>query len=366
MSPEQFTPNESVDYALVDIYAVGTTLYYMVTGELPFKGDNEFALRDAKLFQEPVKPSKLNPAISSKMDNLILKSLHKTPSERIQSADAMQQALEDISPAAKKTSSKKEPTADEKTVSITTGEVSLGRKKKTPLYIAASLVVIAIIVIAVIFFGKETPIPPEPPLLLSPVNDDLIAIPYPTFRWEGSEESGTEYLLEYSTDSTFTSPEARAGLTLTEYQLRDSLADGMYFWRVKTVEPNGQESNFSRIFRFEIEVPEPLATTDENTVETQEETPVNNIVREERKPQPPPLVEIKTGRMLIGSRPYLQAEIYIDGKKTSEQTPFTFTRKPGIYEIRVVLDRDGKTMEAIDTVEVRPDTLMTYNLQLEE
>jgi len=59
MAPEQFSASDNIDYSISDIYAVGTTLFKMVTGGLPFEGANEFAIRDAKLFNDPVKPSSI-------------------------------------------------------------------------------------------------------------------------------------------------------------------------------------------------------------------------------------------------------------------------------------------------------------------
>ncbi len=50
MAPEQFDDSEGALNAQVDIYAVGVNLYYMLCGEQPFKGDNQFAIRDEKLF----------------------------------------------------------------------------------------------------------------------------------------------------------------------------------------------------------------------------------------------------------------------------------------------------------------------------
>ena len=38
MAPEQFAGGEQIDYAKCDIYAVGTMMYRMLTGEPPFKG----------------------------------------------------------------------------------------------------------------------------------------------------------------------------------------------------------------------------------------------------------------------------------------------------------------------------------------
>ncbi|MCU0639643.1 MAG: protein kinase [Candidatus Krumholzibacteria bacterium] len=93
MAPEQFAGGEQLDYARCDIYAVGTMMYRMLTGEPPFKGANEFVLRDAKMFEDPVAPSRLNGEISGRMDKLILKAIDKDPARRFASALEMRDEL---------------------------------------------------------------------------------------------------------------------------------------------------------------------------------------------------------------------------------------------------------------------------------
>jgi len=97
MAPEQFAGGEQLDYARCDIYAVGTMMYRMLTGEPPFKGANEFVLRDAKMFEDPVPPSRLNGEISGRMDKLILKAIDKDPARRFASALEMRDELLTIS-----------------------------------------------------------------------------------------------------------------------------------------------------------------------------------------------------------------------------------------------------------------------------
>ncbi|HWR81760.1 MAG TPA: serine/threonine-protein kinase [Candidatus Deferrimicrobium sp.] len=96
MAPEQFTPAPDTNYALVDVYAAGTTLFAMLTGECPFKGDNEFAIRDAKLFTDTPKPRSINSEIPRKVEEIILKSLSRDPKMRFQSASEMRTALEAV------------------------------------------------------------------------------------------------------------------------------------------------------------------------------------------------------------------------------------------------------------------------------
>lgn len=96
MAPEQFDAADDIDYARCDIYALGTILYRMLTGELPHKGDNEFAMRDSKLFEKPVSPSKLNGEIGKELDNLITRAIESDPDKRFASAKEMRNKLETI------------------------------------------------------------------------------------------------------------------------------------------------------------------------------------------------------------------------------------------------------------------------------
>jgi serine/threonine-protein kinase len=93
MAPEQFTPSDDMDYARADIYAAGATLFKILTRQLPHKGDNEFALRDAKLFQEPIKPRTLRPGISKELEGCILRSLAKNPEDRYKTAAEMRECI---------------------------------------------------------------------------------------------------------------------------------------------------------------------------------------------------------------------------------------------------------------------------------
>jgi serine/threonine-protein kinase len=93
MAPEQFVAKEDIDYSKCDIYAVGTMLYYITTGQLPFTGDNEYELRDSKLQGEPIRPSILNSEISQELENIILKAINVEPSKRFTSVSEMARTL---------------------------------------------------------------------------------------------------------------------------------------------------------------------------------------------------------------------------------------------------------------------------------
>lgn len=84
MAPEQLQ-GEKVD-ARTDIYALGMVLYEMATGQLAFGDELPTKLIDAILHRPPPAPGRLNPPLSPKLEEIILKCLEKDPENRYQSS----------------------------------------------------------------------------------------------------------------------------------------------------------------------------------------------------------------------------------------------------------------------------------------
>jgi serine/threonine-protein kinase len=75
--------------ATADIYALGVILFEMLTGEVPYKGDNaiQVALKHA---QEPIPlPRAINQAVPRTVDGIVQKALAKSARDRYPSADAL-------------------------------------------------------------------------------------------------------------------------------------------------------------------------------------------------------------------------------------------------------------------------------------
>ncbi|GAC1336925.1 MAG: hypothetical protein NVSMB23_02710 [Myxococcales bacterium] len=76
-----------------DVYAVGTMLYEMLTGNLPFSGPNAFAMMRAKTHDEPKAPSYFVPGFDASLEAILLKAIERDPRGRYPGAAEMLQDL---------------------------------------------------------------------------------------------------------------------------------------------------------------------------------------------------------------------------------------------------------------------------------
>ncbi len=94
MSPEQVL-GKQLD-ARSDVYAVGVTLYQLLTGCLPFEGASEYEIASAHLKSSPADPIAINPTIPAYLSKIVLKSLSKSPGDRFQTAKEFLDSLSQL------------------------------------------------------------------------------------------------------------------------------------------------------------------------------------------------------------------------------------------------------------------------------
>jgi tetratricopeptide (TPR) repeat protein len=89
MAPEQAAGRVKEIGPAVDVYALGAMLYALLTGQPPFRGDSIMATLRQVVDAEPAPPSRVKPHLSRDLEIICLKCLHKTPTARYASAEAL-------------------------------------------------------------------------------------------------------------------------------------------------------------------------------------------------------------------------------------------------------------------------------------
>jgi len=101
MSPEQIQ-GERGD-ARSDIYAWGVMMYELLTGRVPFRGDNWMAVMAGHLGEHPVPVRKLRHDVPSALEAVVMHAMRRQPGHRYQHADeivADLDRLDQLDPAA--------------------------------------------------------------------------------------------------------------------------------------------------------------------------------------------------------------------------------------------------------------------------
>ncbi len=79
MTPDQLTP-------ACDIYSLGCTLYYAVTGKVPFPGGTTREKAQRHCHEQPVDPRRINPELETAFVDVLADMMMKDPAQRIATA----------------------------------------------------------------------------------------------------------------------------------------------------------------------------------------------------------------------------------------------------------------------------------------
>ena len=149
MAPEQLLGHD-LD-GRVDIYAFGVILYRMAVGRLPFEEKNSTALANRILNAEPTAPIQVNPRVSPRLQEVILRCLEKDPAYRYQTAEDLKSDLNRC---------RKE--LESGVASTRTKQVRRGAPSRAWVPIALAAAAVAIVLLVVLLLRGKSVLPPTP------------------------------------------------------------------------------------------------------------------------------------------------------------------------------------------------------------
>ena len=417
MSPEQ-VKGLQIDHR-TDIWALGVILYEILTGTLPFKGDNEMSVLYNIVNQEPVPPSQLNPKLPVGLERIVKKAMTKEVAERYSNMLDMVQELKRLHPQLAKTSADAATVLLEEVANSQPPE-EIGGAPKTILYEEAQPTVL------VQEKKRVKKSPPAKPrsskskivvaaavVLLAAAGGLLYFMnpfqPQYGYLMITSEPAGAEVFLKNEATGKFT-PALLGPLEKGSYPVSLSLAGYEAWSEILTITNTDTLSNVAALVALKQPTGQLSVTSDPDGAEilldnqeTGKTTParLENISTGEHRlliqkpgfepaeesvaieadktaeiaftlrtaagtahmndqPKPP---ATRFGTLFVESTPR-GAAIFLNGDPTQHKAPHTFENlKPGAYEVRLVL---AGYVDNTQQVQVKPDDEQKLYVQLKE
>ena len=95
ISPEQAAGEKGIDRR-TDLYSVGVMMYEMLTGKLPFDGENPVSIALKQINEEPKAPTEIVETIPKGLEQIVLFAMEKDKDKRFQTATQMIELLQKI------------------------------------------------------------------------------------------------------------------------------------------------------------------------------------------------------------------------------------------------------------------------------
>jgi len=164
MSPEQARGESDLD-TRADIYALGATLFHILTGSVPFDGETPAVIAARRLSEPTPAAQERRPDLSVNTSRLILKMMAREPENRFANAQQLLDTIEDLRrgrlprvPLVTRTATRSAKPARERPSASAGGRiVRVPKKSNTAAFLIAGGCMAALLLIAVLMVTRQSP-----------------------------------------------------------------------------------------------------------------------------------------------------------------------------------------------------------------